>query len=171
MNWRLEDVAWPPTALDDQGRPVSFAAAVADLLDAMTRKSDVDVEALARQTPAGPVGLPVQRVGLAAGVELAAHVDAGWLAEVERRRAAARAAVVSAGRAEELDAALHVALLLEMARVGDRVASGARLWLLAGAVASALAGGPDHFGAWGRLVAAGWWPIGPSGGRLVLAGE
>jgi hypothetical protein len=50
------------------------------------------------------------------------------------------------------------------------VASGARLWLLTGAVVSALAGAdPDPFRAWGALVAAGWWPVGPSGGRLVLS--
>jgi transglutaminase-like putative cysteine protease len=66
-----------------------------------------------------------------------------------------------------------VALLAATGRldagVDARVASGARLWLLAGAVASALAGPPDPFHAWGRLVAAGWWPVGPSRGRLVMS--
>lgn len=157
-----------------------FAAAVgpggervAALLDALTGGGDVDVPALAQETPAGRVDLPVVCVGLAAGVEAAAAVDPSWLAQVERRRSAARDDVVAAGRAEELEAALHVALLVATASVdGDvdaRIASGARLWLLAGAVASALRGQPDPFDAWGRLVAAGWWPVGPSGGRLVVS--
>jgi hypothetical protein len=147
--------------------------AVADLLVALSGAGDVDVEALAPHTPAGLVDLPLLRVDLAAGVEAAAAVDASWLAEVDRRRTAAREDVVAAGRGEELEAALHVALLAATGPVGAdiaaRVASGARLWLLAGAVASALRGEPDHFQAWGRLVAAGWWPIGPCGGHLVVA--
>jgi hypothetical protein len=131
------------------------------------------VKALARQTPAGPVDLPLVLVDLTAGVAAAAEVDPSWLAEVDRRRAAARAAVVAAGRQEELEAALHTVLLAATtpvdAGIDARVASGACLWILAGAVASALAGPPDPFHAWGRLVAAGWWPIGPSGGRLVVS--
>jgi hypothetical protein len=126
------------------------------------------VDALAPQTPAGVVELPLEYVDLDAGVEAAAGVDREWLAEVDRRRAAARDAVVAAGRGQQLEAALHVALLAEVERLDARVASGARLWLLAGAVASALRGEPDEFHAWGRLVAAGWWPIGPVGGRLVV---
>ena len=175
-------VTWPLQVIDEEGRSIRFAAAVgpgggrvADLLDALTGTGagDVDVEALAPKTPAGTVHLPLARVDLVAGVEAAAGVDPSWLAEVDRRRAAARAAVMAAGREEELEAALHVALLVATgppdAGVDARVASGARLWLLAGAVASALAGPPDPFHAWGRLLAAGWWPIGPSGGRLVLS--
>jgi hypothetical protein len=58
----------------------------------------------------------------------------------------------------------------EDADVDAHVASGARLWLLTGAVASALSGGePDPFGPWARLVRAGWWPVGPSDGRLVVS--
>ena len=173
-------VSWPLAVVDDEGRPISFAAAVgqggervSDLLDALAGAGDVDVEALARRTPAGAVDLPLVCVELAAGVEAAAGVDPSWLAEVDRRRAAARRDVVAAGRDEQLEAALHVALLVATAHVGAdvdaRIASGARLWLLAGAVASALRGEPDHFRAWGRLVAAGWWPLGPSGGRLVVS--
>ena len=157
-----------------------FAAAVgpggervADLLDALTGGADVDVPALAPETPAGRVDLPIVCVDLAAGVEAAAAVEPAWLAEVERRRSMARHDVVAAGREDQLEAALHVALLVATADVDDgigaRIASGARLWLLAGAVASALRGQPDPFHAWGRLVAAGWWPIGPSGGRLVVS--
>ena len=173
-------VTWPLAVVDEKGRSVSFAAAVgpggervSDLLDALTGAGEVDVTALAPQTPAGMVELPLVCVDLAAGVEAAAGVDASWVAEVDRRRAAARAAVVGTGREDELEAALHVVLLVATERldagVDARVASGARLWLLAGAVASALAGPPDPFHAWGRLVAAGWWPIGPAGGRLVLS--
>jgi hypothetical protein len=157
-----------------------FAAAVgpggervADLLDALAGGSEVDVAALAPETPAGRVDLPVVCVDLAAGVEAAAAVDPSWLAEVDRRRTAARDDVVAAGRAEALEAALHVALLVATGSVDggvdSRIASGARLWLLAGAVASALRGPPDPFDAWARLVAAGWWPVGPSGGRLVVS--
>jgi hypothetical protein len=176
----LPVVSWPLAVVDDEGRSISFAAAVgpggervSDLLDALTGAGDVDVEALARRTPSGVVDLPLACVDLAAGVEAAAGVDRSWLAEVDRRRAAARRDVVAAGRGEQLEAALHVALLVATAHVGAgvdaRVASGARLWLLAGAVASALRGEPDHFHPWGRLVAAGWWPVGPSGGRLVVS--
>lgn len=155
-----------------------FAAAVgpggervAALLDALTAGGDVDVAALAPYTPAGRIDLPVACVDLAAGVEAAAAVDPSWLAEVDRRRGRARDDVVAAGREEHLEAALHVAMLVGTRGVdGDaRVASGARLWLLAGAVASALRGQPDPFHAWGRLVVAGWWPVGPSGGRLVVS--
>jgi hypothetical protein len=77
-----------------------------------------------------------------------------------------------------MEAALHVAMLLATERldpvddtdVDAHVASGARLWLLTGAVVSALAGvDPDPFAAWARLVTAGWWPVGPSGDRLVVS--
>jgi hypothetical protein len=183
-------VTWPLDIVDDEGRPITFAAAVgpggervSDLLDALTGADDVgtlaplvagsSIEVLARQTPAGRVDLPLVCVDLVAGVEAAAGVDPSWLAEVDRRRMAARAAVVAAGREDELEAALHVAMLVGTGRldagVDARVASGARLWLLAGAVASALTGPPDPFHAWGRLVAAGWWPVGPSRGRLVMS--
>ena len=173
-------VSWPLAVVDDVGRPISFAGAVgpggervSELLDALTEPGEVDVEALARRTPAGPVALPLLCVDLAAGVEAAAGVDPSWLAEVDRRRAAARHDVVAGGRGEQLEAALHVALLVATVQLGAgvdaHVASGARLWLLAGAVASALRGEPDPFQAWGRLVAAGWWPVGPSGGRLVVS--
>ena len=138
----------------------------------------VDVEALARATPAGLVDLPVAVVDLREGVEAADRVDPEWLAAVDRRRAECRATVVAAGREEELEAALHAVMLVATERldppddadVDQHVASGARLWLLAGAVASALSGpDPDPFAAWADLVTAGWWPIGPSDGRLVVS--
>lgn len=178
---------WPLSVVGDDGRRVSFAAvvgsggrAVGALLDRLAVGAGggtVDVGRLARVTPAGRVDVPVDVVPVAGGaaVAAAASVDRSWLAAVDHRRAAARHALVAAGRGDELEAALHVALLLATERfdpaddadVDAHVASGARLWLLAGAVASALAGS-DAFAAWGRLVTAGWWPVGPVGGRLVV---
>jgi hypothetical protein len=139
---------------------------------------DDDLEALARDTPAGRVDLPLVVVGLAEGARAAADVDPAWLDAMDRRRTALRDAVVAAGRGEELETALHEAILEATERfdpsddadVDTHVASGARLWLLTGAVVSALSGAdPDPFAAWGRLVEAGWWPVGPSGGRLILS--
>jgi len=138
----------------------------------------VDVEALVRATPAGLVDLPVAVVDLREGVAAADRVDPAWLAAVDRRRAECRASVVAAGREEELETALHAVALLateqldppDDADVDQHVASGARLWLLTGAVASALSGAdPDPFASWAALVTAGWWPVGPSEGRLVVS--
>jgi len=180
--------AWPVGVVGDAGR-LSLTEAlgpggdrVEALLDALAGPpapgGGGDVEGLARATPAGPVGLPVRLVALPAGVEAAARVDAAWLAAVDRRRDGPRHALAAAGRGEEMEAALHVAMLMATERLdpaddGDEdahVSSGARLWLLAGAVVSALAGAePDPFEAWARLVVAGWWPVGPSGGHLVVS--
>lgn len=173
---------WPVSVVSDGGGRLSFAAAigpggdaVAALLDAPAGVEIADCEVLGRWTPAGWVDLPVSVVALPAAAEASADVDRSWLAAVERRRDECRAAVLGAGRADALEAALHVALLVATAPVEAgagadvRVASGARLWLMAGAVASALSGAqPDPFQPWGQLVAAGWWPVGPCGGRLVL---
>jgi hypothetical protein len=182
-------VDWPVSAVHDDGCRLSLAEAlgaggdrVAGLLDALAAgpagpTGDVDVGALAEATPAGVVELPLATVGLAAAVAASLRVDAGWLAEVGRRRDGCRRAVVAAGRAGALEAALHVGSLLAVERLdpaddGDvdaHVASGAQLWLLAGAVASALGGAdPDPFAPWAALIAAGWWPVGPSDGRLVV---
>lgn len=136
------------------------------------------MEGLAPFTPGGRVALPVELVELRAGVEAERDLDRAWLAEVERRRASTRAALVAAGRTDQLEAALNVTILLatdhfdpaDDADVDAHVASGARLWLLTGAVASALVGSePDPFEAWARLVVGGWWPVGPCGGRLVVS--
>lgn len=175
--------SWPLSVESEDGRRLTFADAVGagglrvqSLLSAPGGAIAGDVETLVRTTPAGFIDLPVERVALAAGVAAAGRVDPLWLARVDDRRAESRAAV--AGRAEEVEAALHVTLLLAADRfdpdddtdVDAHVASGARLWLMAGAVVSALSGAdPDPFEAWGRLVACGWWPVGPSGGRLVLS--
>lgn len=177
--------SWPLTVVGEDGRRVRFAAAVGSggdavsaLLDQLTAPGlgSVDVERLAPATPAGRVDLPLDVVPVAGGAASAAAVDSSWLAAVDRRRASARDALVAAGRGEALESALHVALLLATERfdppddsdVDAHVASGGRLWLLAGAVASALAGS-DAFAAWGRLVTAGWWPVGPCAGRLVVS--
>ena len=99
---------------------------------------------------------------------------------VEARREVPRAVLESHGRSLELEAALNLAMLLGTERLvgtagvgGDdeaaRVASGARLWLLGGAVAWALLDDPDDpFAAWGELVTGGLWPVGPVDGRLVV---
>jgi hypothetical protein len=188
-------VSWPLSVVDDDGGRLSLAQvlgpggdAVEALLDALAGAGEeVDFGALAAATPAGTVALPLAVVAPDEAVHASARVDAAWLAEVDRRRHACRHAVVSAGRSDALEAALHVGVLLGVDRLGPaavagvagvagvadtdaHVASGARLWLLAGAVASALAGAdPDPFAPWGALVTAGWWPVGPSDGRLVVS--
>jgi hypothetical protein len=180
--------AWPLGVVDDDGRRLTFAEAlgpggdrVQELLEALlaaAAEAGIDAGSLARMTPAGRVDLPLACVSVAEGVEAATQVDRHWLAAVDRCRTASRHALTAAARDEEMEAALHIALLLATERldpdddadVDAHVASGARLWLVAGAVVSALSGAdPDPFEAWGRLVAAGWWPVGPSGGRLVLS--
>lgn len=181
-------VTWPLAAAADDGHRLRLGAAlgaggdrVEHLLGALAggrlRVSEADVAALARATPAGTVELPLAVVASAAAVEATAEVEPAWLAEVDRERSAARRALLEAGRSVELEAALHVAVLVatdeldpaDDTDVDSHVASGARLWLLTGAVVSALAGlEPDAFAPWGWLVAAGFWPVGPTGGRLVV---
>jgi hypothetical protein len=179
-------MAWPVAVAGDDGRRLGLAAAlgpggqaVEALLGSVAAPAvDADVGALLPFTPAGPVELPVSVVALGAAVEAAAAVDRSWLEAVDRVRDAPRRALVAAGRAGDMDAAVHAAMLLaaewldpaDDADVDAHVASGARLWLLTGAVVSALAGSdPDPFRPWASLVAAGWWPVGPSGGRLVVS--
>lgn len=180
--------SWPLEVVDGAGRRLRLAEAlgpggdeVEGLLEALTgrgARDGVDVESLARATPAGTVRLPVALVALGAAVDAAARVDPHWLAGVDRARAATRDALTAAGRGAEMEAALNVGLLVATERfdpaddadVDAHVASGARLWLLAGALLSALSGAEvGSFHAWGRLLAAGWWPVGPSDGRLVLS--
>lgn len=182
-------ISWPPAVVSAGGRRRSLGAAlgaggdaVEQLLDrlvARPRATAVDVASLATATPTGRVDLPLSVVGLAEGVERSAGVDPSWLAAVDERRAAARPPLVAAGRSDELEAALHVAMLVATdvldpaadADVDAHVASGAQLWLLGAAVAWALAaGGTDHpFAPWAELVTAGLWPVGPSSGQLVVA--
>lgn len=180
---------WPLSVVADDGRRLRLGAVlgaggarVQGLLDALGGDGaggpPVDVEDLARRTPAGPVDLPLHVVGPGEAAEATGKVDPGWLSRVEGERDALRSAAVAAGREPDLEAAVHVAVLVATERfdpardddVEAHVASGARLWLLAGAVAAAVAGvEPDPFEPWMRLVAAGWWPVGPAGGRLVVA--
>ena len=148
------------------------------LLEALDAAPAVDVERLARATPAATVTLPLAVVALPDGVAAAARVDRAWLDEIDRRRSASRHALVTAGREAEMEAALRTTIVRATERfdpaddtdVDAHVASGARLWLLTGAVVSALTGvDPDPFEPWARLVTAGWWPVGPSDGRLVVS--
>lgn len=184
--------AWPLTVLGDDGRRRGLAGAlgpggdrVHDLLDALVAgpapwegEDGGHLEGLARRSPGGAVDLPLSVVDLQAGVDAAAHVDPRWLASVDRRRAGCRRSLEAAGRRAAVEAAVHLAMLLATegldpagdADVDAHVASGARLWLLTGAVVSALSGAvPDPFDAWARLVVAGWWPVGPCEGRLVVS--
>lgn len=184
---------WPLLLVRDGGLTVTAADIlgpggdrVAALLDAVVADNvDLDLdrtalEALARATPAGPVDLPLAVVPFPAAAAAADIVDPSWLAAVDARRAAAKTALAGAGRQDVFEAALHVAMLVATERfdpsddddVDAHVASGARLWLLTAAIVSALASTStvaDPFAAWGRLVAGGWWPVGPSGGRLVVS--
>ena len=181
-------VTWPVYAVDSGGQRVGLGAAlgrggdrVEHLLGALVgghlELDEADVASLARATPAGDVALPVDVVDLPDAVNAAAGVEGAFLAEMERQRAEVRQEVVDQGRSAELEAALHVVLLVGteyLDPAGDddvdaHVASGGRLWLLAGAVVSALAGwAPDAFAPWGWLLAARYWPVGPCGGRLVV---
>lgn len=183
-------VRWPVAVLGADGTRLSFAQALGaggervqrlvDELAGAGSAGDLDVEALARRTPAGAVDLPVAVVGMADASVEAGRVDGWWLDRADAVRAGLRRDAVAAGREAALEAAVHVAVLVATERLdppedGDvdaHVASGAQLWLVAGAVAAAVAGAdPDPFAAWARLVSAGWWPVGPAGQRLVVGGR
>ncbi|MGW7480031.1 hypothetical protein ACWGH8_15715 [Nonomuraea muscovyensis] len=103
------------------------------------------------------------------------RVDPRWLAGLERRRHAARAALLAAGRDAHLELGEHVAMLLatpllEPADPDDadaRAASGAILWLVGTLVATTLAGDGDDLLA--ILLGQGWWPVGPVDGAFLVA--
>lgn len=179
---------WPLVVVGSDGSRLGLGQALGPgghwvelLLDALMdddASTPVEPERLAGQTPAGQLHLPVSVLALPDAVEAAASVDPAWLAVVEDRRSAPRRALLEAGRAHELEAALHVTMLLgaeqldpdDEADVDAHVASGAMLWILGGAVAGALtATGDTPFAPWAALVAHRRWPVGPSGGRLVLS--
>jgi len=179
---------WPLAAVSTDGRGVGLGevlgdggAAVEDLLWRLLSGPAAlhggELERLARCTPAGPLTLPVSVVSLGEGVEAAGSVDGPWLAGVDARRGEARRLLQQSGRERGLEAALRVTMLLATDRLPSggtpsevRVASGAQLWLLAGAVAWAMAGSGDNpFGPWAALVSAGYWPIGPVGRDLVVS--
>ena len=162
-------------ALGPGGRRVELLLAT---LLADDGSSSVDPERLATQTPVGPLHLPVSVLGLPEAVEAAASVDPAWLAAVEQRRSAPRRALLDAGRDHQLEAALHVTVLLgaeqldpdDHTNVNAYVASGAMLWILGGAVAWALTSAKHSpFGPWAALVTDRLWPVGPSNGRLVVS--
>ena len=177
---------WPLAAASSGGTRVTVAHSlgaggrrVAALLDRLARRppppASLSVDDLLRRTPAGRVDMPVVVVSPDRAVSVADEVDPAWMAVVERRRSAPRAGLVSGGRGVALEAALNLAMLLGTEPFDDdgpqldaRVASGARLWLLGGAVAGALAGGDDAFAPWAELVSFGFWPVGPVLDRLVL---
>jgi hypothetical protein len=177
---------WPIATVNDDGRRVDVAAAlgtggarVAELLGRIageaTARGGVDIARLAAATPAGPVTDPLALVSLAEAVEATAAVDRAWLDAVDRCRVVPRPGLEAAGRGTELEASLHLAMLLATGPVDDsvagvaRVASGARLWLLGGAIAWALTGdAADPFACWAELVSYGLWPVGPVGGRLLV---
>ena len=180
-------VTWPVRLVADDGRTATLADAlgeggrrVEELLSAVvSRPPELDrgrLRSLAATTPAGTVDLPVAVVDLPHALEASAAVDRAWLAEVERERERPRALLIARGRSGELEAAVHAAMLLGTEHLGPvdddvagRVASGALLWLLGGAVSWALAAPDSPFDAWAELVVRRWWPLGPSGGRLALA--
>ena len=181
-------VTWPATAVAADGRRLRLGEAlgrgglrVEHFLGALAgghlQLGETDVAALARASPAGAIDLPLALVDLTEAAREAGGMDPAWLDEVEGHRQVARRALVDGGRVEELEAAVHVAVLVATERldpaddtdVEAHVASGARLWLVTAAVASHLSGiEPDAFGPWAWLVAAGFWPVGPTGGRLVV---
>jgi hypothetical protein len=178
---------WPVAVVGDDGRQVGVADAlgrggvrVAAVLGRIaghaSPPADLDLGRLAAATPGGAVIAPLVVVDQARAAQVAGTVDASWLTKVDRRRSQPRPLLAGAGRATELEAALHLAMLLATLPVAEdappeaRVASGARLWLLGGVVAWALLGDVgDPFAAWGELVSYGMWPVGPVGGRLVVA--
>ncbi|WP_051865939.1 hypothetical protein [Streptosporangium roseum] len=109
-------------------------------------------------------------------------VDPGWLADLDRRRAAARSRLLEAGREDQLELAEHVAMLVATPRLDPadpedaeaRAVSGALLWLIGTVVAGALAGGDggeDEDGTLAELadlLESGWWPIGRVNGRFLI---
>jgi len=180
--------SWPLGVVGSDGSRLGFGEALGPgghrvelLLAALMtddRRAAIDAERLAKQTPTGTLHLPVSMLALPDAVEAAASLDSKWLAAVEARRSYARHALLEAGRGQQLEAALHVAMLLgaealdphDDTDVGAHVASGAMLWILGGAVAWALtATQPTPFASWASLVVHRRWPVGPSRGRLVLS--
>ena len=112
---------WPVFVMDPEGRRITFAEAIGEGGERVQELLDA-----------------LQRVAVApVGVEA-----------LDRQRTAWRDEVVAAGRAEDLEAALHVAMLVATERldpaddtdVDAHAASGAQLWSLTGAVVAALAG-------------------------------
>lgn len=126
---------------------------------------------------APPATAPRARVvGLAEALRLAERVDPAWTAGVDRRSDHARDRLVGAGRAADLELALHMTMLLctpcldpaDDEDVDAHAVSGALLWLACRLVAPALHGDPDEEGL-ESLLGGGWWPLGAVDGELVAA--
>ena len=139
---------------------------------------DVDMGDAARATPVGDVDLPLAQVSLQEAVDASAGLDRRWVADVNRLRSSPRSELLESGRGPQLEAALHVTMLLateildpdDDTDVAAHVTSGAQLWLLTAAVPWALAGTtPNPFSPWAELITSGLWPVGPCHGRLVVA--
>lgn len=182
-------ITWPVALEAHDGRRISLGPALGeggDDVEALLARligprpaiEATNLAALATSTPLGPEALPVDVVTVAEGVSAAGEVDSRWLAALDARRSTPRQALIDAGREVELEAGLHVTMLLATERLSpsedggldERIASGAQLWLLGGAVAwTLLAATANPFRPWAELVTAGVWPIGPSRGRLVVA--
>lgn len=180
-------IRWPLAVVADDGGQIDLAGALgpggavaARLLGRIATGArlgpDADIPALARTTPLGVVDLPVVVVPAGEALDESLALPAGWLHALEFRRQQAWRALTCGGRRVELEAVLNVAVLLLADRTSaddppdERMASGARMWLLGPALASALANQVhDPFAAWGELVAHGLLPVGPLGGRLVVA--
>ncbi|TYB47904.1 hypothetical protein [Actinomadura chibensis] len=126
------------------------------------------------ELPETLAGAPVRRVPDVSAAVLD-RVAPDWLASLERRRHDARRRLLGAGRADRLELAEHVAMLVATPRLrpadpGDADAlalSGAVLWLVGTLVAGALA--DDRADALAELVTGGWWPVGPVDGAFLTA--
>lgn len=128
---------------------------------------------------AGPVPPGTEPVDLTRAVAEMDRVAGAWLAGLGDHAERARTRLAADGRTDDLDTALHLAMLLATYRLGRvddcgldgadaRAVSGALLWLVSGAVTTALAG-DDGFHREAGLIAEGWWPVGPVDGRFLIA--
>lgn len=179
---------WPVTLESADGRRMGLAGALGRggvvvqsmltrLLAPRRPLVDVDIATLAAATPLGPMSLSLELVSLSEGVERAAAVPHDWMRAVDAERSSPRSSLVASGRELQLEAALHVTMVLATEAlaptgiddVDERIASGAQLWLLGAAVTWALLGAGNPFEPWAELVTAGLWPIGPSEQRLAVA--
>ncbi len=182
-------ITWPISVVADDhaSRAVGEALGpggneVERMLDNLWRfqheRLDEGVADAARATPAGYVDLPLALVSSREAVDASAALDRGWVARVDRLRSSPRRELLELGRGPQLEAALHVTMLLateildpdDDTDVAAHVMSGGRLWLLTAAVTWALTATTSNpFSAWAELITAGLWPIGPCRGHLVVA--
>lgn len=182
-------VSWPMSASADDNASCGLGEAlgpggseVERMLDRLWRYQrgplDADLPRGAEATPAGTVTLPLALVSLTEAIEVSAGLDQEWAARLEALRSLPRHQLLETGRGIQMEAALHVTMLLatecldptDDADVAAHMRSGAQLWLLTAAVVWALAGAtPNPFSSWAELITSGLWPIGPCNGRLIVA--